>query len=476
MARGIVLRPKLRWAIVFFLTFALPVYVGIQLDRVSHEVDVVVDDGVAGLDRAEDLMQILLDLRSGVFHLLEVDGPGADEAAVFATVERDRRLLAETAKSFLELRLERVMHDEEDSAIRAQIDRVDAAVAEASATARDRSDSVFDLLPWIERASAEIDATATILARISTRVASRAHVAESAIPIGIRFAEIATWLLAALGFALAVLLLVHGINHVPTRQRLVAEVKDALVEGRLRDAAGLALSLSPFASHPRHPFQVQHVRAKTRSCVEFFAVLEGEDAVKRVFGKRYSILGVWSAWLLPWRASPARAIWDAAVTLRAHGIPAPEPIGFGVDRVAGVPVAATVLLARRVSMERATVRVLRKRWFRRRAADQRLSFVARLGEIVARAHRAGVFGLRGRNLHVAGLGVRTRTLDDIECTLGALTETVTAPRLPRFVRGLIARRDRRRIADALRPYLDDEERACFASAMRGEASRQPAAR
>lgn len=467
MARGIIVRPKLRWASVFFLTFALPVFVGVQLDRASREVDVLIDDGIAGLDRAEDLMQILLDLRSGIFHLLDVDSPAGDEAVVFATVERDRRLLAETAVSFLALRLERVMHDDEDSTIRSQIERVDSAVARAAEVARDRSDDVFALLPWIESASAEIDQTATILSRVSTRVASRAHVADSAIPIGIRRAEIATWVLAALGFSMAVLLLVHGINHVPTRQRLIDELKDALTGGRLRDATGLALCTSPFASHTNHPLFVQRVLTKSRSRVSFFAILEGDDAVKRVHGVRYSVLGIWSSWLSPWRTSVARSEWNAARALQGGAVPATEPVGFGVDRVFGVPIASTVLTARRTSLERASDLVLRKRWYRRRPLPARIAFVTRLGELVAGAHRVGVFGLRGRNLHVSGIGVRTRSLEGIECVLGALTNTTTLRRAPEFVRRFLARRDRARVAGALRHYLDEDERSAFAKAMRG---------
>lgn len=222
-----------------------------QVEKAQKEIDLILDEGVVGLDRAEDMLQSLLDLRAAVISTL-LPATAADRLAL--ANELDDRLVALDRQNdrLAELQLEHMLHEDESLALKGLVDVAEESVRQVIAQIRAPGGDVAVSVRDATAVSAEIDACAAELHALSTRVAGRARVADSEIPDALSNAQHLTVAMASLSFAIALFGLVRVVL---SRRSAVAEfvATRALNRG----------SRGPVAVAPAPRLRIVHVLSHT---------------------------------------------------------------------------------------------------------------------------------------------------------------------------------------------------------------------
>ncbi|MBL8769643.1 MAG: glycosyltransferase [Planctomycetes bacterium] len=208
------------FAFMLVLAFGGLAYFSVrEVEKAQSEIDLILDEGVVGLDRAEDMLQSLLDLRTAVISTL-LPSTEADRRALARELADRLEALDRQNDRLAELQLEDMLHEDESIALKSLVDvaedSVRQVIAQIDAPGGDVAVSVRDATA----VSAQIDACAAELHALSTRVAGRARVADSEIPDALSNAQHLTVAMATLSFAIAAFGLVRV---VVSRRSRVAE-------------------------------------------------------------------------------------------------------------------------------------------------------------------------------------------------------------------------------------------------------------
>lgn len=222
-----------------------------EVEKAQKEIDLILDEGVVGLDRAEDMLQSLLDLRAAVISSL-LPSTTADRIALAR--ELDDRLIALDRQNdrLAELQLEHMLREDESVALKGLVDVAEESVRQIAAQIRAPGGDVAVSVRDATAVSAEIDACAAELHALSTRVAGRARVADSEIPDALSNAQHLTVAMASLSLAIALFGLV----------RLVVTRRGAMTE-YVATRAFDRVPTAPIAAASEHRLRILHVLSHT---------------------------------------------------------------------------------------------------------------------------------------------------------------------------------------------------------------------
>jgi glycosyltransferase involved in cell wall biosynthesis len=200
------------FAFVVLLVFCALAFVSVrEVEKAQREIDLILDEGVVGLDRAEDMLQSLLDLRTAVISTL-LPATAADREAL--ALELEDRLVALDRQNdrLAELQLEHMLHEDESIALTGLVDVAEESVRQVVAQVRVPGGDMAVSVRKATDVSAQLDACAAELHALATRVAGRARVADSAIPEALSQAQHLTLAMASLTFLIAVFGLVRVVE------------------------------------------------------------------------------------------------------------------------------------------------------------------------------------------------------------------------------------------------------------------------
>lgn len=172
-----------------------------DIHRARTEIDLILDEGIVGLDRAEQVLQTLLDLRAGVLSTL-LPSTEADRRAAAAELSQRLEVLDRQNDRLAELEFEDLLHEDESDQLKRLIDITEESVAQVIAQCIEPSGDIVVSVRSATSVSTQIDACATELHVLSTRVAARARVSDSEIPDSLTRAEGLTVAMAALAFVI----------------------------------------------------------------------------------------------------------------------------------------------------------------------------------------------------------------------------------------------------------------------------------
>lgn len=240
------------FAFVLLVAFGALAYFSVrEVEKAQKEIDLILDEGVVGLDRAEDMLQSLLDLRAAVISSL-LPSTAADRIALAR--ELDDRLVALDRQNdrLAELQLEHMLREDESLALKGLVDVAEESVRQIVAQIRAPGGDVAVSVRDATDVSAQIDACAAELHALSTRVAGRARVADSEIPDALSNAQHLTVAMASLSFAIALFGLV----------RVVLSRRGAVAEYVAMRALGRS-PRTPVIAAPEPRLRIVHVLSHT---------------------------------------------------------------------------------------------------------------------------------------------------------------------------------------------------------------------
>lgn len=458
MARRIEVRERGRILLLFLLIAGLPLYVRYELHRVAKEVDTIVDEGIGGLDLVEDLMQTLLDARASVLDLMGQVAGEEDEVDALAALDRDIAVLPRQAADLIDVKFQRLIHDDEDSLLRQQLREAESRLKDVRGRFERPIGDELDFIKRVTAASLAIDTVADTLHRLTTKVGSRAHIADAEIPSRLERSEIGSIALAALCLVMLAILAAHSLSTVPSLGEIQKALRADMIGGSLIDAADRPIAIDG-DKKSKQLADIKRVIHRHPTHVTFVARVEVGGQRLRCWGKRYTFLGALRGALVPWPRMYAMGTWRCLVDMHRAGIRGPTPIAFATQRRFGFPVGHFVIAEHVRGMGPATNEKFWYRFFKKASAEQRRFVLEKLGNLVRGAHSAGILAVKPRYLHVVGLPPSGSRLErDFDFVLGDLDKAVRLPGAPQFVRSMVQRRDRQKILEALGKAITSEER------------------
>ncbi|MBK6941399.1 MAG: glycosyltransferase [Planctomycetes bacterium] len=237
---------------VLLVAFGALAYFSVrEVEKAQKEIDLILDEGVVGLDRAEDMLQSLLDLRAAVISSL-LPATAADRIALARELDDRLAALDRQNDRLAELQLEHMLREDESLALKGLVDVAEESVRQIVTQIRTPGGDVAVSVRDATDVSAEIDACAAELHALSTRVAGRARVADSEIPDALTNAQHLTVAMASLSFAIALFGLV----------RVVASRRSAVAEYVAKRALGRTARV-PVMAAPEPRLRIVHVLSHT---------------------------------------------------------------------------------------------------------------------------------------------------------------------------------------------------------------------
>lgn len=183
------------------LLIALPVIATHHISTAARDVDDLLDEGVVALDEIEDLLQNLIDLRSGVLELaIEA---GAPRAGIESVIREDVLALRRNCEELEAIELDELLQRDSDRHVRLLASE---CANEVLVFVDSISDPEFDDALRSRHAlsiSEKIDAAADELGELENSVDLRARIVDSEVPDRLRVARYSTALLAILALLAA---------------------------------------------------------------------------------------------------------------------------------------------------------------------------------------------------------------------------------------------------------------------------------
>ncbi len=461
MVRRIQFRVRPLFIVAILAIAALPILATVEINRAARSIDDLLDEGVPALGELDDLMQSLLDIRSGV---LEIALPSVDERrrlvrAVEQTVDR----LRQDAAALEQLDVETLSGERRAEDVAVRVAAAADAVSEFFGTACDTEVDSRTLAREALRVSAVADEAAAAIQSLSRRIGNVARLVDRDVPRHLRIAHYAGLALAAFALAGLGLVVVERLKSPASRRQLRRLLAASLRSGALRDPAGLPLCPAADAGgrHAQPPVRITRLLHHKPLHQTFTAELHLPSGKLAVWGKRYTFLGAVRGLLIPLVPMYARGSWRILCALDQLGEDSPSPVAQCTRRVLGVPVGH-VVLARHAGKLRAAKRGLfAGKTFRVLDAGTRDECLRRLRAFVEGLHRAGCYQLKLRYLHLRARADGSIDPASPAYVLCDLDKVLHLPRAPRSLRNWLARHDRRRIARSLAGDLSESEAAAL---------------
>ncbi len=223
-----------RWRYLIALGIVVLCAVGVlaHVRSVRREIDLILDEGVVGLDRSEQVLQTLLDLRAGVLSTL-IPSSESDRSAIASDLSTRLLALDRQNDRLDQLELENLLHGDEGVALKALIDSTERSVGQVIDQIRAPGGDIAISARDASAVSAQIDACATELHSLSTRVAARARVADSEIPNSLDIASMLTIALGGVALLLGLVGLVRAARSPIARRIAPLVVPDSTAPLRI---------------------------------------------------------------------------------------------------------------------------------------------------------------------------------------------------------------------------------------------------
>ncbi len=221
---------RFRVLLALALIGVLPFVILTDLGTASNEIDLILDEGVVGLDRSEQVLQTLLDLRADVLNTL-IPASEADRIAIASRLSAKLEALDQQNDRLAELELKNLLHGDENVALKALIDATEESVRQVIEQIRAPGGDIAVSVRDAMSVSSQIDECATELHSLSTRVAARARVADSEIPDSLDGARVGTIALSVVAALIGIAGLVRSARGVTPAWRtraLIAEPGSSL--------------------------------------------------------------------------------------------------------------------------------------------------------------------------------------------------------------------------------------------------------
>lgn len=375
----------------------------------------------------------------------EPDRLSALEESVEETLDAAHELAERTRAAGLDE--EAGLLEEDLRSVAAALETV-AGAAEAVDGARARR--LHELAAELETATATSAEAGYALSTLRTAEAERSG---SATRAGV--------LLAALGVGLALLgmllVLLEMLNEAFRPSDLEGEVRALSgmqeVGARVERLARKRSLADPDRALDEWTLALERVVSRRRTHTVFEAVATAKGATLLLLGRRYHWTGQLKGVQRLGFPAFGRSTWLALWAMHGRGLEAPVPIVWRGLRARRLPAGSLLLLEhlgpltpvrRFVSAELGLL-----------AEPERARFVERLAAFLSELRAAGIRGISPRGIH--GRGLASSEPRFYLCDLDKVHPE--GGRLPRPLRRLLERIERRRVRATLGPYLRPEERA-----------------
>lgn len=437
----------------------LPVVATREIGVATRVVDEILEEGVPALERLDDVMQALLDLRSGALEaalpdaLLRRDRTPAIERSLLRLGEAAQRL----ERGDVETLIGGTIETETLNAIR---ETGEAGAAYLSMLVDPEADpATFARGALVVSRSA--DRSATRIETLADRVRLEARLVETAVPRHLRIARYACFVLAGVALATLGLLVVERLKFPPSRRELKRSITEQLRAGAFATAGGAAIVAAdavPRRGKPaRAPVRIEKLLHARPLHQTFLGSLHLVDGNVRVWGKHYTMLGALRGRLIPFVPMYGPGAWRILCTFERRGIDGPRPVAFASRRRFGLAMSHTLLATHVGPLSSAKRGYFGTRAFRKLDRDGRARVLDRLCGFIDDLNAAGCFQLKMRYVHVRGETSIQTSPDEPRFVLCDLDKVLHLPWIPRRLKRVFARRDRHRIVRNLGGELTHRE-------------------
>lgn len=454
-------RPFVRHRTLLFLALALitalPIFATREVGRAAAAIDGMLDEGVPALQELDDLMQSLLDLRSGVFELSLPEGE--ERRGLVPEIERRIASLRTDAAELEAIDVEALTGEKRESDVQELVAKTAAQADHYVAMLNDREVDTRAMVEEALEVSRIADDAATAIDRLSGRVGYKARLIDAAVPKLLRNVRYAGVALTALALLMLGFVVVERLRYPETRRGLNRLITLGLRRQSLESPSGVPLAAE--GTRPGAFVRVTKLLAQHPLHQTFLARVRLRAGAHRAWGRRYTALGALRGRLVPFVPTYARGSWNVLCALQARGIAAPVPLARATQRCLGIPTAQIVLAHDPGDVRPSKRHLLESKAFRRLPPDARAATLRSLRNFVDSLHGAGCFQLKLRNLCVRACddgAIDAAAPDFILCNVDTV---VFLPKAPAWLRVRLARHDRRRIATTIVGDLSQPEADAF---------------
>lgn len=440
---------------------ALPVLATIETNRAANAIDDLLDEGVSALGELDDLMQSLLDIRSGV---LEIALPAVeDRHDLVRTVEQTIHRLRQDAASLEELDVEVLSGTRRAEEVATSVAAAADAVSEFFGTACDSEVDPQTLAREALRVSALVDDAATAIQSLSRRIGNVARLVDRDVPRHLRIAHYAGLALAAIALAGLGLVLVERLKSPASRRQLKRLLAASLRAGTLRDPTGhpLCPATDEQGRSVHLPVRITRLLHHRPLHQTFMAEIHLPSGKLPVWGKRYTFLGALRSLVIPLVPMYARGSWRILCAFDQRGVTSPSPVALCTQRVLGIPVGHVVLARHAGRLLTVKRRLFGAKAFHVLDPSARSECLERFRTFVDGMHEAGCYQIKLRYVHLRAHSDGSFDPASPTFVLCDLDKVLHLPRAPQYFRNWLARHDRRRIARSMTGDLGQSETAAF---------------